>query len=51
MVVFFLEHLFVAAKAGVDVLDGVDAFFCQVGEHDLKDAGQRHGVVDGAVGG
>ena len=49
MVVFLFQHLFVAAKAGVDGLDRVDVLFLQIGQHDLKDAGQRHGVIDSAV--
>ena len=49
MVILFLQHLFVAAKAGVDLFDRVDALFAQVFEHLLIDAGQRHGVVDRTV--
>ena len=49
MVVFLFQHLFVAAKAGVDGLDRVDVLLLQVGQHDLKDAGQRHGIINSAV--
>ena len=49
VVVLFLKHLFVAAKAGVDGLNGVDVLFFQIRQHDLEDAGQRHGVIDRAV--
>lgn len=45
----FLKHLFVAAKAGVDSLHGGHVLLLQIGEHNLKDAGQRHGVIHGAV--
>ena len=49
MIVFLLQHLFVAAEAGVDRLHRMDVLFLEVGQHDLIDAGQRHGVIDGAV--
>ena len=49
MVVFLFQHLFVAAKAGVDGLDRVDVLFLEVGQHDLIDSGQRHGIINSAV--
>ena len=49
MVVFLFQHLFVAAKAGVDGLDRVNVLLLQIGQHHLKDTGQRHGVIDSAV--
>ena len=45
MVIFLFQHLFVAAKAGVDLLHRLNSLFLQIAEHDLKDAGQRHGIV------
>ena len=49
MVVFLFQHLFIAAETGVDGLHRVDVLLLQVGQHDLKDAGQRHGIIDSAV--
>ena len=49
MVVFLFQHLFVAAKAGVDGLDRVDVLLLQIGQHHLIDSGQRHGIINSAV--
>ena len=49
VVILLFQHLFVAAKAGVDSLHGGHVLLLQIGEHNLKDAGQRHGIIHGAV--
>ena len=49
VVVFLFQHLFVAAQTCVDGLDIADVLLRQVGQHHLKDARQRHGIVHGAV--
>ena len=45
MMIFLFQHLFIAAKAGVDLLHRLNSLFLKITEHDLEDAGQRHGIV------
>ena len=50
VVVFFAQHLPVAAKAGVDAADVGDLLFLQITEHNAEDAAQSPGVLTGTVG-
>ena len=50
VVVFLLQHLAVAAQAGVDAADGCDLLFFQVLQHHAENSAQRPGVLAGAVG-
>ena len=50
VVVFLLQHLTVAAQAGVDVADGRDLLFFQILQHHAENAAQRPSILTGAVG-
>ncbi len=50
VVVFLLQHLTVAAQAGVDVADSRDLLFFQILQHHAENAAQRPSILAGAVG-